>query len=104
MKAETVTMNPNEIEPLHWMRLLADKRTTQRQAAEALRITPRHLRRLYEAYAVAGAGGLTSKRRGLRSNRATPDETRLQALPSFGPCTRTSGRRSPSRLSIPASR
>ncbi|MDB4990492.1 MAG: Integrase catalytic region [Myxococcaceae bacterium] len=59
---------------------------------EALRFTPRYLRRIYEAYAVAGEGGLTSKRRGLRSNRATPDEVRLQALtivralyPDFGP-------------------
>ncbi|MDB4990227.1 MAG: transposase [Myxococcaceae bacterium] len=74
------------------MRRLAEKRATQRQAAEALGITPRHLRRLYEAYAADGAGELTSKRRGLRSNRATPDEVRLQALaivrslyPDFGP-------------------
>lgn len=85
-------MNTNEIERLHWMRLLAEKRATQRQAAEALRITPRHLRRLFEAYEVAGAVGLTSKRRGQRSNRATPDEVRLEALgivrslyPDFGP-------------------
>jgi hypothetical protein len=47
--------------PVAWMRLLAERRTTQRQAAEALGLTARHLRRLYAAFQAAGAPGLVSK-------------------------------------------
>ena len=73
-------MNAKEIERLHWMRLLADGRATQRKAAEALGLTSRHVRRLYEAYSASGAPALTSRRRGVRSNRTTPDDVRAKAL------------------------
>lgn len=48
--------------------MLAERRTTQVRAAEALGLT-RQVRRLYAAYRAAGAAGLTSRRRGVRSNR-----------------------------------
>lgn len=85
-------MSAKEVDRLHWMRLLAERRATQRQAAEALGLTARHLRRLYAAFQATGAPGLVSKRRGARSNRATPEAMRNEALgiirtlyPDFGP-------------------
>jgi hypothetical protein len=73
-------MSAKEVDRLHWMRLLAEGRTTQRQAAEALGLTARHLRRLYAAFQASGAPGLVSKRRGKRSNRAAPDAMRDQVV------------------------
>ena len=73
-------MSAKEVDRLHWMRLLAERRTTQRQAAEALGLTARHLRRLCAAFEAAGAPGLVSKRRGKRSNRAAPDAMRDQVV------------------------
>lgn len=73
-------MNPREIERLHWMRQLSEQRTTQRKVAEALGLTSRHVRRLYEAYSASGAAGLTSRRRGAKSNRSAPEELRANAL------------------------
>jgi hypothetical protein len=35
VEADTVTMSAKEVDRLHWMRLLAEHRATQRQAAEA---------------------------------------------------------------------
>ena len=85
-------MSAKEVDRLHWMRLLAERRATQRQAAAALGLTPRHLRRLFAVFQASGPVGLTSKRRGARSNRTTPDAMRSQVLgivrtlyPDFGP-------------------
>jgi hypothetical protein len=80
VEADTVTMSGKEVDRLHWMRLLAEQRTTQRHAADALGLTARHLRRLYAAFQAAGAPGLVSKRRGKRSNRAAPNAMRDQVV------------------------
>lgn len=69
-------MSSKELERLHWLQRMADKRATQRQAAEALRLTVRQVQRLRDAYEARGAAGLVSARRGKRSNRALPDAYR----------------------------
>jgi hypothetical protein len=66
-------MSSKELDRLHWLQRLADKRATQRQAAEALGLTVRQVQRLRDPYEARGAAGLVSARRGKRSNRALPD-------------------------------
>ncbi|HEU4580211.1 MAG TPA: helix-turn-helix domain-containing protein [Polyangiaceae bacterium] len=53
-----VTMSPNELERLALMRRIAERRTTQRLAAEQLGLTVRQVERLYAAYKAHGAEGL----------------------------------------------
>jgi hypothetical protein len=69
----TISMSSKELDRLHWVQRMADRRATQRQAAEALGLTVRQVQRLRDAYEAHGAAGLVSARRGKRSNRALPD-------------------------------
>jgi hypothetical protein len=52
-----VTMSPKELERLVLMRRIAERRTTQRIAAEQLGLTVRQVERLYAAYKARGAEG-----------------------------------------------
>jgi hypothetical protein len=76
METVTIAMSSRELDRLHWMQKLGERRATQAQAAEALGLTVRQVQRLREAYVSRGAAGLASGRRGKRSNRATPDTVR----------------------------
>ena len=75
-----VTMSPKELERLALMRRIAERRTTQRLAAEQLGLTVRQVERLYAAYKARGAEGLVSRKRGGPSNRRLPAELRDLAL------------------------
>lgn len=75
-----VTMSPNELERLALMRRIAERRTTQRLAAEQLGLTVRQVERLYAAYKAHGAEGLVSRKRGAPSNRRLPPELRALAI------------------------
>jgi transposase len=69
MPTALVTMNPTELERLALMRRIAERRTTQREAATQLGLTVRQVERLYAAFKRDGAAGLMSKKRGAPSNR-----------------------------------
>lgn len=65
-------MSAQELDRVSVIERVLERRLTQREASKQLRITTRHLRRLIEAYSVDGAGGLVSRKRGRRGNRAYP--------------------------------
>lgn len=75
-----VTMSPRELERLALMRRIAERRTTQRIAAQQLRLTVRQVERLYAAYKIRGAEGLVSRKRGAPGNRRLPPELRELAI------------------------
>lgn len=80
MKTDLVTMSTTELERLALMRRIAERRTTQREAAEQLGLGVRQVERLYALYKADGARGLVSKRRGAASNRRLPAELRTTTL------------------------
>jgi hypothetical protein len=80
MKTDLVTMSTTEMERLAQMRRIAERRTTQREAAEQLGLGLRQVERLYALYKADGAPGLVSKRRGAASNRRLPAQLRRTTL------------------------
>ena len=78
-----VTMSPKELERVALMRRIAERRTTQRLAAEQLGLTVRQVERLFAAYKARGAEGLISRKRGAPSNRRLLPELRELALELF---------------------
>jgi len=57
-------MSQGELSRLEIVQRVKRKSLKQREAAELLGLTERQTKRLCKAYAVAGAAGLISKRRG----------------------------------------
>jgi transposase len=76
----TVTMSSKELERLHWMAALAERRATQREVAGHLGLGVRQVQRMRDAYVACGSAGLVSQRRGKPSNRTLPNEFREQVL------------------------
>src|SRR5258705_6478041 len=74
------TLSMKELDRLQVMTRIAEGRLTRRRAAELLRLSERHVRRLYEAFAADGAASLASRRRGRPSGRRLADATRERAL------------------------
>ena len=90
--AETVALTTGELDRLHVMTQLAERRLTRRRAAALRGLSARQVRRLCGAFRREGAKRLASRRRGRPSNRRIPTATRDQALqlvreryPDFGP-------------------
>jgi len=75
-----MTLNPEEGRRLHVLSLLERGRITTTQAAEALGITPRQVRRLRRRLQQDGPEGLAHRSRGRRSARRLPDALRVQIL------------------------
>ncbi len=75
-----MTLNPEEGRRLHVLSSLERGRITTAQAAEALGITPRQVRRLRRRLQLYGPGGLAHRSRGRRSARRLPDALRSQIL------------------------
>ncbi len=69
-----------ELDRLHVMTRIAERRLTRRRAAGLLRLSERQVRRLYQAFTRDGAAGLVSRRRGRPSARRLPHPTRERAL------------------------
>jgi len=61
-------MSKQEITRLEVMQRLKDKRLTQKEAGEMLKLSTRQIKRLFRKYKRQGAQGLVSKRRGKESN------------------------------------
>jgi transposase len=67
-------MSKKELTRKDIMQRLVEKRMKQREAAEVLGVTERHVRRLLRVYRQEGVAGLISKRRGQPSNnRLSPE-------------------------------
>lgn len=77
---EHVTLSHEELDRLQIMTRVAERRLTQRRAAELLGLTERQIRRLYRVFKAQGAVGLVSAKRGKPSNRRLSQETRCRAL------------------------
>ena len=61
-------MSPKELSRLEVMQRLAEKRMSQKEAAEDLELSERQVKRLWKRYREKGVGGLVSIRRGKPSN------------------------------------
>lgn len=76
---QLLTMSKKELTRLEVMQRLEEKRLRQKEAAEILGVSPRHIRRLLHAYRQKGEEGLISKRRGKPSNHRLGSEVVTQA-------------------------
>lgn len=65
---ELLTMSKRELSRLEVMQRLKDKRLTQKEAAQLLKLSVRQVKRLWRAYKEKGAPGLVSARRSKPSN------------------------------------
>ena len=77
---ELLEMSTKELSRVEVMRRLAEKRMTQREAAQILGVSRRQIKRLLRTYGQEGAKGLVSKRRGKPSNNHLPEATKQKAL------------------------
>jgi transposase len=75
-----MTLNPEEGRRLHVLSLLERGRITTAQAADALGITPRQVRRLRRRLQQDGPEGLAHRSRDRRSARRLPDALRVQIV------------------------
>ena len=73
-------MSQKELTRLEVVQRTEKKTLKQREAAEMLKISERHFRRLLRAYRQTGAEGLISKWRGKPSNNQMKEEVKQQAI------------------------
>ena len=78
--SDLLTMSQKELTRLEVMQGIEKKTLKQQEAAEMLRISLRHVKRLLRAYRQSGAEGLVSKRRGKPSNNQLKAEVKQQAI------------------------
>jgi transposase len=93
MDTGLVMMNPKELTRAALMQRISERRTTQAEVAQELRLSLRQVERLYAAYKRVGAKALASKPRGRASNRRLSEahqQSVFQAVrkdfADFGPC------------------
>lgn len=72
----TIAMTQEELHRKTIVERAIDKRVTQKEAAETLKISERHFRRIIARYRQQGDQGLVSGHRGKPGNRKLPIETR----------------------------
>jgi transposase len=77
---QLLTMSTRELTRLDLMRRLRDGRLTQREAAAALHLSTRQVKRLWKAYQREGERALVSRRRGRPSNRRLDPALTARAL------------------------
>ena len=77
---DLLTMSQKELTRLEVVQRTEKKTLKQREAAEMLKISERHFRRLLRAYRQTGAEGLISKWRGKPSNNQMKEEVKQQAI------------------------
>ena len=75
-----LTMSAKELNRLEVLNRVLDRRLTQAQAAEQLRLGIRRVQRLCRRLRIKGPLGLVSRKRGQTSNRKLPDDLRRRAL------------------------
>ena len=77
---EPLTMSKKELTRLEAMQRLDEKLLKQREAAQQLGISVRHVKRLLRHYRQAGAAGLVSKHRDRLANNRLDTKVRKQAV------------------------
>lgn len=77
---DRIIMRGNELRRVHVIRQVLAKQLTQQQAGEALRLTPRHIRRLRDRLQAKGDAGLAHRGRGKPSNRRKSATFQRQVL------------------------
>lgn len=75
-----LTMSEKELTRLEVMQRLDEKRLAQKEGAEMLGVSSRHIRRLLKRYRQVGASGLVSQRRGKASNHQLSSEVKQKGL------------------------
>jgi transposase len=79
-------MSKKELTRLEVMKRVEEKRLRQREAAEMIGVSERHIRRLMQAYRQEGELGLISKRRGKPSNNRLQPEVKQAAIDLLHSC------------------
>jgi len=74
------TMSEREIYRLQIMTQLAEKRITQKQAGELLRVSVRQVKRMWRRFQLQGPEGLINQSRGKPSHNRLSEEVKQQAL------------------------
>lgn len=87
-----IPMSTKEIERVEVLAQVKEKTISQKEAAEALSLTERHVRRLFAGYKKEGAIALVSKKRGAPGNHRLPSGVKdlvisliREKYPDFGP-------------------
>ena len=80
MTLALLTMSHGEIDRAEWMLRIHERRATQAQVAEHLRVSLRQVERMYRAYKTGGAAALVSKKRGRPSARRLPEALRADVV------------------------
>lgn len=80
MTKDLLSMSKKELTRLEILQKAATKRLKQREAADILGVSERHVRRLLRAYRQKGAKGLISRKRGKPSNNRLKPESKQQAI------------------------
>jgi len=75
-----LTMSATELSRLEVMQRLAEKRLSQKEAAEMLGVSVRQVKRLLKRYRRDGAGGMVSQQRGKVSNHQIRVEVKQKVL------------------------
>lgn len=73
-------MSENERDQLHWLKLVKEKKLTQREAAERIGVTERWVRKLLKQMKRKGDRVVVHGLRGRRSNHKIAEKTRREAL------------------------
>ena len=75
-----LTMSNKEVTRLEVIQRIKEKRLKQKEAAEMLGVSERHVRRMLRAYRQSGAKGLISKRRGKPRNNQLKTGVKQQVI------------------------
>ncbi len=91
-RKDIIMATPGELKVLHVIRKAIDRIITQREAATAVSLSDRQIRRKIKRIREEGDKGIVHRLRGKLSNRVVPDKTKDKALmlfkskyPDFGP-------------------
>jgi transposase len=77
---DIITMSQREIRKLHIIEKAIRKEIKQKEAADILNLSDRHVRRLIKRVRKEGAEGITHRTRGKQSNRAIPKKIKDRVL------------------------
>ncbi len=77
---DMITMSQKELRRLHFVKNAAEKRIKQRDAAKAVGVSDRQMRRMVKRVREEGDGGVIHRSRGRRSNRAIGEAERGKIL------------------------
>jgi len=83
MWEESIVVAPREQTRAMVLNRLLEGVWTQREAAESLGLSERHVRRLQAAYRKEGIGALVHKNRGGKPRHTLPEEVHRRVVPGY---------------------